>query len=173
MPIVELLCPLDSNSPAGSAVTEWVRALAWTGDMTVLGRVRIPLRKTFSFGTLAIPFAPLCQSPLTLKLPRSASTRRKTLPRRPAPKKKKRHDGPWRTTPGCDKRVPQGQLFHSQVQKILLGIGRWSGTWAEYCGRQGRWRCHWLDRILYSTSMMDGGWFRSESPVRCIWIYTW
>ena len=25
------------------------------------GRVRIPLRKTFRFGTLAIPFTPLCQ----------------------------------------------------------------------------------------------------------------
>ena len=29
----------------------------WTGDRAV----RIPLRKTFRFGTLAIPFTPLCQ----------------------------------------------------------------------------------------------------------------
>ena len=68
MPIVELLCPLDYNAAVGSVAAEWVRALARTGDRTVPGRVRIPLRKTFSFGTLAIPFAPLCQSPLTLKL---------------------------------------------------------------------------------------------------------
>ena len=42
----------------GGAVAEWVRALDWSG-------VRIPLalalRKTFRFGTLAIPFTPLCQ----------------------------------------------------------------------------------------------------------------
>ena len=41
-------------------MAEWVRALAWTGDRTVpagfeshCGKVR--------FGTLAIPFTPLCQ----------------------------------------------------------------------------------------------------------------
>ena len=28
----------------GGAVVEWVRALAWAGDRTVLGRVRAPLR---------------------------------------------------------------------------------------------------------------------------------
>ena len=26
-------------------MSEWVRALAWTGDLTVPGRVRIPVRK--------------------------------------------------------------------------------------------------------------------------------
>ena len=36
------------------AVAEWVRALAWAGDRTVPGRVRIPPQKTFRFGTLAI-----------------------------------------------------------------------------------------------------------------------
>ena len=45
---------------AGGEVAEWVRALAWTGDRTVPGRVQIPLRKR-RFGTLAIPFTPLCQ----------------------------------------------------------------------------------------------------------------
>ena len=35
-----------ANPHSGGAVAEWVR---------------IPLRKTFRFGTLAIPFTPLCQ----------------------------------------------------------------------------------------------------------------
>ena len=42
-------------------MAEWIRALAWTGDRTVPSRVQIPLQSTFSFGTLAIPFTPLCQ----------------------------------------------------------------------------------------------------------------
>ena len=49
---------------------EWVRALAWTGDRTVPGRVRIMLRQGL-FGTLSIPFTPLwncqCISEETLK----------------------------------------------------------------------------------------------------------
>ena len=47
------------NAWLGGAVAEWLCVVAWTGDRTVPGRVRIPLRKTFRFGT--IPFTPLCQ----------------------------------------------------------------------------------------------------------------
>ena len=43
-------------------MAEWVISLAWAGDRTVPGRVRTPTAvKTFRFGTLAIPFTPLCQ----------------------------------------------------------------------------------------------------------------
>ena len=41
------------------AVAEWVRALDWRPDGP--GFESIPLRNTFRFGTLAIPFTPLCQ----------------------------------------------------------------------------------------------------------------
>ena len=43
------------NANGGGAVAEWVRA------STGRSMVRVPLRKTFRFGTLAIPFTPLCQ----------------------------------------------------------------------------------------------------------------
>ena len=42
----------------GGAVAEWVRAS--TGDRTVDGSSPTSV-KTFLFGTLAIPFTPLCQ----------------------------------------------------------------------------------------------------------------
>ena len=51
--------PVAQYDPYWGAVAEWVRALACTGDRTVLagfshcGKLR--------FGTLAIPFIPLCQ----------------------------------------------------------------------------------------------------------------
>ena len=41
-------------------MAEWVRALAWTGDRTVPAGVESHCGK-FRFGTLAIPFTPLCQ----------------------------------------------------------------------------------------------------------------
>ena len=37
-------------------MAEWVRALAWTGDRVVLAGF-----ESRCFGTLAIPFTPLCQ----------------------------------------------------------------------------------------------------------------
>ena len=48
-------CPVD-----GGAVAEWVRALACTGDRTVLAGFESHCGK-LRFGTLAIPFTPLCQ----------------------------------------------------------------------------------------------------------------
>ena len=42
------------------AVAEWVRALACTGDRTVLAGFESHCGK-LRFGTLAIPFTPLCQ----------------------------------------------------------------------------------------------------------------
>ena len=54
---------------AVTAVAEWVRALAWTDDRTVPGRVRIPLRQ-LRFGTLAIPFTPLCHNASLFRRPR-------------------------------------------------------------------------------------------------------
>ena len=42
------------------AVTEWVRALAWNGDRAVLAGFESHCGK-LRFGTLAIPFTPLCQ----------------------------------------------------------------------------------------------------------------
>ena len=44
----------------GGAVAEWVRALACTGDRTVLAGFESHCGK-LRFGTLAIPFTPLCQ----------------------------------------------------------------------------------------------------------------
>ena len=44
----------------GSAVAEWVRALACAGDRTVLAGFESHCGK-LRFGTLAIPFTPLCQ----------------------------------------------------------------------------------------------------------------
>ena len=41
-------------------MTEWVRPLE-RRPATGRSLVRIPLRKTFRFGTFAIPFTPLCQ----------------------------------------------------------------------------------------------------------------
>ena len=41
-------------------VAEWVRALAWTGDRTVPAGFESHCGK-LRFGTLAIPFTPLCQ----------------------------------------------------------------------------------------------------------------
>ena len=46
--------------PSGGAVAEWVRALACTGDRTVLAGFESHCGK-LRFGTLAIPFTPLCQ----------------------------------------------------------------------------------------------------------------
>ena len=43
------------------AVAEWVRALAWNGDQTFPAGSNPTSVKTFRFGTLAIPFTPLCQ----------------------------------------------------------------------------------------------------------------
>ena len=42
-------------------MAEWVRALAWTGDRPVPGRVRIPLRKTSlrNFGNSIYPALPV------------------------------------------------------------------------------------------------------------------
>ena len=42
------------------AVAEWVRALACTGDRTILAGFESHCGK-LRFGTLAIPFTPLCQ----------------------------------------------------------------------------------------------------------------
>ena len=44
----------------GGAVAEWVRVLAWTGDRTVSAAFESHCGKP-RFGTLAIPFTPLCQ----------------------------------------------------------------------------------------------------------------
>ena len=44
----------------GGAVAEWVRALACAGDRTVLAGFESHCGK-LRFGTLAIPFTPLCQ----------------------------------------------------------------------------------------------------------------
>ena len=44
----------------GGAVAEWVRALACAGDRTVRVGFESHCRK-LHFGTLAIPFTPLCQ----------------------------------------------------------------------------------------------------------------
>ena len=44
----------------GGAVAEWVRASAWTGDRTVPAGFESHCGKP-RFGTLAIPFTPLCQ----------------------------------------------------------------------------------------------------------------
>ena len=41
-------------------MAEWVRVLAWTGDRTVPAGFETHCRKPH-FGTLAIPFTPLCQ----------------------------------------------------------------------------------------------------------------
>ena len=41
-------------------MAEWVRALAWTGDRTVPAGFESHCEKP-RFGTLAIPFTPLCQ----------------------------------------------------------------------------------------------------------------
>ena len=41
-------------------VAEWVRTLAWTGDRTVSAGFESHCGKR-RFGTLAIPFTPLCQ----------------------------------------------------------------------------------------------------------------
>ena len=41
-------------------IGRWVRALAWTGDRTVLAGFESHCGK-LRFGTLAIPFTPLCQ----------------------------------------------------------------------------------------------------------------
>ena len=46
------------EQPGGRAVAEWVRESA--GDRTVDGSSPTSV-KTFLFGTLAIPFTPLCQ----------------------------------------------------------------------------------------------------------------
>ena len=53
----------------GGVVAEWVRALAWTGDRTVPAGFESQCGK-LRFGTLAIPFTPLCQclSEETLKV---------------------------------------------------------------------------------------------------------
>ena len=58
--------------PIGGAVAEWVRALACTGDRTVLAGFESHCGK-LRFGTLAIPFTPRCQclSEETLKSRRS------------------------------------------------------------------------------------------------------
>ena len=50
---------LPSN--VGGTVVEWVRALAWNGDRTFRPGSNLTTVKTFRFGTLAIPFTPLCQ----------------------------------------------------------------------------------------------------------------
>ena len=50
----------DTRWPSGGAVAEWVRALACTGDRTVLAGFESHCGK-LRFGTLAIPFTPLCQ----------------------------------------------------------------------------------------------------------------
>ena len=42
-------------------MAEWVRALDWTGDRTVPAGFESHCGK-LCFGTLAIPFTPLCQS---------------------------------------------------------------------------------------------------------------
>ena len=58
-----LLCDLLNlydNCIYGGAVAEWVRALACTGDRTVLAGFESHCGK-LRFGTLAIPFTPLCQ----------------------------------------------------------------------------------------------------------------
>ena len=44
----------------GGAVAQWVRALAWTGDWTLSAGLEYHCGK-LCFGTLAIPFTPLCQ----------------------------------------------------------------------------------------------------------------
>ena len=44
----------------GAKVAEWVRGLACTGDRTVLAGFESHCGK-LRFGTLAIPFTPLCQ----------------------------------------------------------------------------------------------------------------
>ena len=61
--------PIFSLEPEGGAVAEWVRVLAWIGDRTVSARFESHCGK-LRFGTLAIPFTPLCQclSEETLKV---------------------------------------------------------------------------------------------------------
>ena len=44
----------------GGAVAQWIRALAWTGDWTLSAGFEYHCGK-LCFGTLAIPFTPLCQ----------------------------------------------------------------------------------------------------------------
>ena len=51
---------LQNARQLGGAVAEWVRALACTGDRTVLAGFESHCGK-LRFGTLAIPFTPLCQ----------------------------------------------------------------------------------------------------------------
>ena len=51
---------LSDGSLPGGAVAEWVRALACTGDRTVLAGFESHCGK-LRFGTLAISFTPLCQ----------------------------------------------------------------------------------------------------------------
>ena len=42
-------------------MAEWVRALAWNDDRTFPAGFEPHFGKNFRFGTLAIPFTPLCQ----------------------------------------------------------------------------------------------------------------
>ena len=46
----------------GGAVAEWVRALtwSWTGDRVVLAGFESRCGNLIRFGTLALPFTPLC-----------------------------------------------------------------------------------------------------------------
>ena len=54
------ICRESKPGRLGGAVAEWVRALACAGDRTVLAGFESHCGK-LRFGTLAIPFTPLCQ----------------------------------------------------------------------------------------------------------------